>query len=230
MNAPSTFQSLMNDIFRPFLRKFVLVFFDDILMYIRSKEDHQHHLELLLKKLSEHQFFAYLKKCEFGKSVIGYLGHVVSADGVEVEQMKVQAMLEWQSPRNLRELRGFLGLTGYYRKFVVGYAHIARPLTELLKKDKFGWSLEVEEAFNNLKLAMTKPPVLALPNFDLPFVIVTDASGYGIGAVLLQNGRPVAYFSKMLGLRAHMKSIYEKELIAICFCAKMEAILTGKAF
>lgn len=188
-------------------------------------------MDLVLGKLLENQLFANIKKCEFGKSVIGYLGHVVSENGVEVEQNKVQAMLEWKSPTNLKELRGFLGLTGYYRKFVEGYASIARPLTDLLRKDRFGWNTEAEEAFNKLKLAMSRPPVLAMPNFNILFVVETDASGYGVGAVLLQEGRPVAYFSKLLGIRAQAKSVYEKELIAICLAVlKLKPYLIGRHF
>lgn len=189
------------------------------------------HLILVLDKLREHQLFANIKKCEIGKAVIGYLGQIVSKNGVEVDQTKAQAMLDWQQPRNIRDLRGFLGLTGYYQKFVAGYAHLARPLTELLKKDKFEWSSAAEEAFQQLKVAMTQPPVLAMPNFSLPFVIEIDASGYGVGAVLLQNERPVAYFSKLLGVRAQQKSIYEKELIAICLAVmKWKPYLLGHHF
>lgn len=181
-NAPSTFQSLMNDVFRAFLRKFVLVFFDDILVYSSNEEEHKGHLQLVLTTLADQSLYANLKKCEFGRTTIGYLGHTISDQGVGMDQDKVQVMLEWPEPQNLRELRGFLGLTGYYRKFVARYAQIAQPLTEQLKKDNFGLTKEATTAFETLKAAMTSSPVLVLPNFQQTFVIESDASGYGVGA------------------------------------------------
>lgn len=230
-NAPATFQSLMNDIFRPFLRKFVLVFFDDILIYSKSQEDHKEHLGLVLAKLGEHTLYANLKKCEFGRAKIGYLGHVISSSGVEVDQDKVQAVKEWPQPTNLRELRGFLGLTGYYRKFVSQYAQIAHPLTDQLKKDNFGWTPQATEAFESLKTAMITSPVLVLPDFTQEFILEADASGYGVGAVLMQGNRPVAYFSKLLGIRSQQKAVYEKELIAICLAIqKWRHYLMGRHF
>ncbi|WOG96248.1 hypothetical protein DCAR_0415582 [Daucus carota subsp. sativus] len=231
MNAPATFQSLMNDVFRPYLRRFVLVFFDDILVYSKSESEHIHHLQLVLELLHKHQLYANLKKCDFGRTTISYLGHMISGAGVAVDMEKVQSMLDWPQPRNLRELRGFLGLTGYYRRFIANYAHIAQPLTQQLKKDSFGWSEDATNSFQNLKAALINPPVLALPDFEKEFVIEADASGFGLGAVLMQAGRPLAYYSKLLGVQARQKSIYEKELMAICLAIqKWRHYLAGRHF
>ena len=117
-NAPSTFQALVNEVFRPYLRKFVLVFFDDILVYSASLEDHVHHLASVLELLSSHKLYANNKKCEFGLSEVTYRGHVVSITGMAMDQSKVQAMMDWPNPKTLKELCGFLGLTGYYHRFI----------------------------------------------------------------------------------------------------------------
>ncbi|KAL5537557.1 hypothetical protein UlMin_045101 [Ulmus minor] len=214
-NAPATIQSLMNNVFRPYLIKFVLVFFDDILIYSPSEESHQQHLAQILEVLHTNSLYANRKKCEFGKTQVAYLGHIISGQGVAADPSKVQAMVSWPTPTNLKALRGFLGLTRYYQKFVVGYSRIAFPLTDQLKKEKFGWNLDATTTFEELKHAMSSVPVLAMPDFSKPFFIETDASGFGLRAVLIQGQQPVAYYSQVLGPRARLKSIYEKELMAI---------------
>lgn len=139
-NAPSTFQATMNAVFRTLLRKFVLVFFDDILVYSKDFESHMDHLRQVLHILSRHQFYAKLAKCYFGVSRVDYLGHVISSDGVAADPSKVLAIQNWATPNNPSQLRGFLGLTGYYSRFVRNYAAIAGPLTHLLRKNSFSWS------------------------------------------------------------------------------------------
>ena len=214
-NAPSTFQSVMNSIFRSHLRKFILVFFDDILIYSPSWNKHLEHVRQTLTILQHHKFYAKLSKCEFGQIELEYLGHVISDQGVKVDVKKVEAMLAWPKPITITDLRGFLGLTRYYRKFVQGYGVITRPLTNLLKKGRFVWDDAAEKAFQTLKKAMTTTPILTMPNFDEPFTIETDASGEGIGAILTQQGKPLAFMSRALGITKQAWSIYAKEMLDI---------------
>lgn len=210
MNAPATFQAIMNDVFRPYLRKFILVFFDDIIIYSPNEELHCQHVQATLEVLEQNSLYANRKKCEFGQDRITYLGHIITPAGVEVDPEKIRAMLEWPVPKNLKELRGILGLTGYYWKFIKGYASIAFPLTEQLKEDSFCWTVEATKALDMLKSAMVGAPVLMLPNFDIPFRVETDASGYGLGAVLIQQGHPVAFYSKVLGSRNRLRFYLRK--------------------
>lgn len=214
-NAPATFQCIMNSVFAPFLRKFVIVFLDDILVYSASWEEHLQHLKLVLEKLKEAQFFAKLSKCSFGQTSIQYLGHIISDQGVATDPDKTLVMEQWPIPTTITELRGFLGLTGYYRKFVKNYGIITKPLTQLLTKKGFQWTEEATAAFLILKKAMTQTPVLALPDFTLPFSVETDACDSGVGAVLTQQGHPIAYMSKALGVLNRKLSIYEKEFLAV---------------
>jgi hypothetical protein len=191
-NAPATFQSLMNHIFQNALRKFVLVFFDDILVYSPSWQCHLQHLEWVLQILEQNELFAKLSKCSFGQKEVDYLGHIVSGSGVSMDANKVKDVLAWPRPINVKQLRGFLGLTWYYRRFIKSYAQIASPLIELLKKDAFKWNGEADTAFHKLKQAITTAPILKLPDFTEPFTLETDASGTGVGAVLGQKGHPIA--------------------------------------
>ncbi|TQD91944.1 hypothetical protein C1H46_022460 [Malus baccata] len=214
-NAPSTFQALMNSIFRPYLRKFVLVFFDDILVYSPSLNTHLSHLETVFQILSTHSLKVKLNKCSFGQHQIDYLGHTISGHGVSVDTSKIEAIINWPRPVCIKSLRGFLGLTGYYRKFVKHYGVLAKPLTNMLQQGNFLWTPESLNAFESLKQALTSTSVLALPDFTQPFVVETDASGTGIGAVLCQGGHPIAYLSKALSGRNLTLSTYDKELLAI---------------
>ena len=192
-NAPATFQSLMNDLFRSYLRKFILVFFDDILIYSRSWEDHLAHLQIVLQILSTNSLFAKESKCRFSVLQVEYLGHIISEQGVSVDPAKIQVVIEWPTSTTAKGVRGFLGLAGYYRKFIRHFGSIAAPLTRLLSNDGFQWNEAAEMAFTQLKEALTSPSILRLPDFTQRFVIECDASGIGLGAILTQENRPVAF-------------------------------------
>ncbi|KAJ1686917.1 hypothetical protein LUZ63_018307 [Rhynchospora breviuscula] len=214
-NAPATFQALMNAIFKQYLRKFILVFFDDILIYSKTMEDHIKHVQLTLEVLKKNELFAKMSKCEFGSEQLEYLGHIISAQGVATDLKKVEVMKNWPQPKNVKQLRSFLGLTGYYRRFIKGYGTITKPLSNQLKKNAFDWGPQADTAFIQLKEAMCTAPVLAMPDFSKPFILETDASDIGIGAVLMQGRRPLAYFSKALGIKNQGMSTYEKEFLAV---------------
>ncbi|KAD4180155.1 hypothetical protein E3N88_28746 [Mikania micrantha] len=230
-NAPSTFQSAMNDLFRPYLRRFILVFFDDILVYSPSLAQHIENLTITLELLEKNQFYAKLSKCCFGQTKVSFLGHIVSSAGVQVDQDKVAAVESWPVPTNVKEVRGFLGLTGYYRRFVKHYGLIARPLTNLTKTEGFTWNEETAQAFNSLKQALITAPVLKLPDFSAPFIVECDASSEGVGAILSQADHPIAYFSKALSFNNRLKSAYDRELLALVLAVqKWNHYLMGRHF
>ncbi|WVZ95473.1 hypothetical protein U9M48_041234 [Paspalum notatum var. saurae] len=193
--APATFQKAMNSTLAPYLRKFVLVFSDDILIYSKTFEDHLQHIQLVLELLAKDQWKVKFSKCTFAAQQIAYLGHIISSEGVATDPSKISAVSNWPTPQSVKALRSFLGLAG------VGTLFIWAPLHE--------------EAFQALKNALVTAPVLALPDFSQPFCIETDASGVGVGAVLMQRGHPLAYLSKALGPRTMGLSAYEKEYLAI---------------
>lgn len=177
-----------------------------------------------------HKLRVKIEKCEFGKKQVQYLGHLISDQGVAVDPTKIEARSSWPKPKNIRGLRGFLGLTGYYRKFIQDYGKIAAPLTNMLKKDSFEWSTSSEVAFQRLKSAMTKAPVLSLPDFSETFIVECDASGNGVGAVLLQQ-RPIAFFSQALQGKNLLLSTYEREILALVLAVqKWRPYLLGRKF
>lgn len=214
--APATFQGAMNKTLASVLRKCALVFFDDILIYSPTLESHIEHLQNVFQLLQEDQWLVKLSKCSFAQQQVSYMGHVIGVNGVATEPSKIQDVQNWVVPHSVMKLRGFLGLAGYYRKFVKNFGVISKPLTNLLRKGvSFKWTDEVNHAFQQLKQALTSALVLALPNFAQSFTVETDASDVGIGAVLSQGGHPIAYLSKALGPKSKGLSTYEKECMAV---------------
>ncbi|KAK1648935.1 hypothetical protein QYE76_066740 [Lolium multiflorum] len=215
-NAPSTFMRLMNHVLRDFIGKFVVVYFDDILIYSRNESDHTIHIRHVLQVLRDNQLYGNLEKCTFCKDKVIFLGYVVSKHGVEVDESKIEAIQNWPTPMNVSQVRSFHGLAGFYRRFVPNFSTIAAPLNDLTKKGVvFEWGAAQDHAFDELKRLLTSAPLLALPDFNKQFEIECDASGIGIGGVLMQEGRPIAYFSEKLSGAKLNYPIYDKELYAL---------------
>jgi hypothetical protein len=206
----------------PELDNFVVVFIDDILIYSKSEEEHAQHLWVILQRLRDHQLYAKFSKCAFWLKEVLFLGHVISAKAIAVDPSKVQEVLDWKSPKSVTQIRSFLGLAGYYCWFIPNFSRIAKPMTQLLEKEaKFKWSPQCEEAFLTLKKLLTTAPVLAQPDIEKLFDEFCDASGTGIGEVLMQNGHAIAYASRQLrpwralphswlralGCRSHIESL-----------------------
>ncbi|KAH0716655.1 hypothetical protein KY290_012917 [Solanum tuberosum] len=215
-NARSTFMRLMNHVFKDFHGKFVVVYFDDILIFSQNLDEHLEHLKQIFEVLRNQRLFANLKKCTFCVDRVVFLGFVVSSKGVEVDDEKIKAIKEWLKPNSVTEVRSFHGLASFYRRFVRDFSTIAAPLTKVIKKDKvFTWGKEQDDAFNLLKDKLCSAPLLQLPDFSKSFEIECDASGKGIGAVLMQDSKPIAYFSEKLSGSTLNYSTYDKELYAL---------------
>ncbi|KAG7594094.1 Zinc finger CCHC-type superfamily [Arabidopsis thaliana x Arabidopsis arenosa] len=215
-NAPSTFMRLMNQVLRSYISKFVVVYFDDILIYSKNLNDHLEHLELVLKSLRKEGLYANLKKCMFCTNRLIFLGFVVSEQGLQVDEEKIRAIQEWPTPTTIGHVRSFHGLASFYRRFVRDFSTVAAPLTAVIKKNApFSWGAAQDTAFNTLKDRLTHAPVLALPDFEEMFEVECDASGLGIGAVLHQRKRPVAFFSEKLSGATLNYPTYDKELYAL---------------
>jgi hypothetical protein len=196
-NAPAYFMYLMNKVFMEYLDKFVVVFIDDILIFSKTEEEHEKHLRMTLEKLRSNLLYAKFSKCEFRLTEVAFLGHVISAGGISVDPSKVKDMLNWMPPTNALEIRSFLGLVGYYRRFIKDFSKIAKPMTRLLEKDKdIDWTEECQVSFEELKKRLTSVPVLILSDITKKFDIYCDASRQGLGCVLMQDGQVVSYASR----------------------------------
>ncbi|KAE8715253.1 Detected protein of unknown function [Hibiscus syriacus] len=220
-NAPATFCTLMNKVLQPFLDHFVVVYLDDIVVYSKTLEEHIEHLRRVFQVLRDNELYVKEEKCSFAQNEVPFLGHVVGGGKLQMDKDKIRAIDEWKPPTKVTELRAFLGLANYYRRFVKGYSKIATPLIELLKKDKvWEWSTKCQDAFKKLKEAMVNEPVLVLPDYTKPFVVFTDASDVAIGGVLMQEGHPVAYESRKLNETEKRYSVHEKEMTAVVHCLR----------
>jgi hypothetical protein len=215
-NAPAHFTYLMNSIFMPELDKFVVVFIDDILIYSKNEVEHAQHLRIVLTRLREHQLYAKFSKCAFWLEEIQFLGHVLSANGIAVDPSKVKDILEWKPPAIVHQVRSFLGLVGYYRRFIPDFSKLVKPITNLLKSDtKFNWSSKCNDAFEQLKVLLTTSPVLAQSDIEKPFDVYCDASGSGLGCVLMQEGQVIAYASRKLRQHEEHYPTHDLELAAV---------------
>eukprot|EP00253_Pinus_taeda_P010363 PITA_10363 len=231
-NAPATFMCLMNGIFHPYLDQFVLIFIDDILIYSRNIEEHCEHLRIVLQTLRKHQLYAKFSKCDFFKEEIQYLGHVISKEGIAVDPEKIKAILDWPTPKDVTDVRSFMGLAGYYRRFVAGFSKVAFPITSLQKKGKlFQWTPDCQKSFEQLKHLLTTAPVLSIADPSKDYVVCTDASKEGLGGVLMQEGRVIAYESRKLKEHEQKYSAYDLELAAVIHALKMwRHYLMGRKF
>ncbi|GJT11454.1 putative nucleotidyltransferase, ribonuclease H [Tanacetum coccineum] len=221
-NAPAVFMDLMNRVFHEYLDKFVIVFIDDILVYSKSEEEHEQHLRIVLKILRQKKLYAKFSKCEFWLQQVAFLGHIVSADGIIMDPSKVEAITKWPRPTTVTEVRSFLGLAGYYRRFVEGFSRLALPLTQLMRKgEKFVWTDERQESFEELKRRLVSAPILTLPSGSGGFQIYSDASKKGLGCVLMQHGKVIAYASRQLKPYEVNYPTHDLELAAVVFALKI---------
>ncbi len=239
-NAPATFQTLMNDILQPIRKKFALVYLDDVIIFSKTIDDHIEHLEVVFDLLRQEGLKIKLEKCTFLQKEVEYLGYIITDSGLKPDPKKQEAINKYPVPRNVDQVRSFLGLAGYYRKFVKNYAEKAHSLTKLTSKDvEWTWGPDQQEAFQRLKNCLTSPPILAYPDFTRDFIIHTDASGYGVGSVLAQiqevDGKEkevvIAYTSKHLDKAQINWSTIEKEAYAIIHAVKVfYSYLYGRKF
>jgi hypothetical protein len=221
-NTPTYIMYMVNKVFMEYLDKFVIVFIDDILVYSRGEEEHVEHLHLALQKLREHRLYAKLSKCEFWMKQVAFLGHIISKGGISVDPSKIQVVLSWNAPMSVSDIQSFLGLVGYYRRFIEGFLKISKPMTELLEKDKkFEWTPTCEASFQELKKRLTIAPILVMPNMEKSFSIYCDASSQGLGCVLMQDGHVVASASRQLRKHEAHYPTHDLELADVVHALKI---------
>ncbi|GJX73045.1 putative reverse transcriptase domain-containing protein [Tanacetum coccineum] len=215
-NAPTIFTDLMNRVCKPYLDKFVIVFIDDILIYSKSEKEHKVYLKMILELLRKEKLYAKFSKCEFWLQEVKFLGHVVNQDGIHVDPSNVESVKNWKTPESPTEICSFLGLAGYYRRFIKNFSKIAKPLTILTQKNKkYEWGDKQEEAFHTLKEKLCNAPVLALTDGPNDFVVYCDASNQGFGCVLMQRDKVIAYASRQLNVHLKNYTTHDLELGAV---------------
>ncbi|KAJ4973800.1 hypothetical protein NE237_006974 [Protea cynaroides] len=221
-NAPATFMELMNRVFQDMLDTSVIVFIDDILVYSKDKETHIKNLNATLQRLRKEKLYAKFSKCEFWLSEVTFLDHVVSAEGIKVDPSKIEAIVKWEAPKSVSKIRSFLGLAGYYRRFVAYCTRIVVPLTSLSKKgEKFVWTDKCEKSFQTLKTRLISAPILTIPVPGQTFTLYTDASGLGLGCVLMQGEQVIAYASRQLKVHEKNYPTHDLELAAVVHAVKI---------
>ncbi|GKD81052.1 putative reverse transcriptase domain-containing protein [Tanacetum coccineum] len=215
-NAPAVFMELMNSVCKPYLDKFVIVFIDDIIIHSCNKEEHENHLRIILELLKKEKLYAKFSKCDFWITIVQFLGHVIDSKGIHVDPAKIEAIKNWASPTTPTKVRQFLGLAGYYRRFIKGFSKIAKSLTELTHKNKkYIWGENQESAFQLLKQKLCEAPILALPEGNDDFVVYYNASHQGLGAVLMQREKVIAYASQQLKTHKENYTTHDHELGAV---------------
>ncbi|GKB21442.1 putative reverse transcriptase domain-containing protein [Tanacetum coccineum] len=221
-NAPVVFMDLMNRVCKPYLDKFVIVFIDDILIYSRNKEEYANHLRIILELLKKEKLYAKFSKCDFWIHIVQFLGYLIDSQGLHVDPAKIEAVKNWTSPTTPTEIRQFLGLADYYRRFIEGFSNIAKSLTELTQKNKkYIWGEDQESAFQLLKQKLCEAPILALPEGNDNFIIYCDASHQGLGAVLIQRDKVIAYASRQLKPNEENYTTHDIELGVVVFAYKI---------
>jgi len=221
-NAPAAFMGLMNQVFHQQLDKFVIVFVDDILIYSKDHQTHGEHLQEVLHILRRNKLYGKFSKCEFWLEKVAFLGHIITKEGIEVDPAKVEAVSSWTQPKTVTEIRSFLGLAGYYRRFIKDFSKIATPLTQLTRKGvPFVWNEQCEQSFGKLKEALTSAPVLTLPSGKGGYEVYCDASGCGLGCVLMQRGHVIAYASRQLKKHEQNYPTHDLEFAAVVFALKI---------
>jgi len=193
----------------------MVVYFDDILVYSKRQEDHLHRLEEVFKVLRAQRHFCKLEKCEFFAPQITFLGYVVSKDGVSMDQGKIEAIKSWPTPTFITKVRSFHGLVSFYRRFIKGFSTLTPPITKCMKKGSFEWTKAAHVTFEKLKAKLCEAPMFALPDFNKLFEVDYDASGVGIGVVLMQDQRPIAYFTEKLNGSRKNYLTYNREFYAL---------------